>query len=177
MNQTLLPTVLLFIRDSYNVPQLCRALLDSGAQKTLITESKTGVATRSCKRPITRLNMFKSDTTHGKAALNLLSRIDNNVVQVNSYIVSKISSNLPVTSIECGSNGIQCFTLFCHLTNNQYRWFPINGCNIQSKLWHTHWFTSNVHPGTHPITSNAHQLHTILTKISKIWWHTFNDFV
>jgi hypothetical protein len=40
-NQTLLPipTVLLFISDSNNVPQLCRALLDSGAQETLITES------------------------------------------------------------------------------------------------------------------------------------------
>jgi hypothetical protein len=39
MNQTLLPTVLLFINDSNNVPQLWRALLDYGAQETLITES------------------------------------------------------------------------------------------------------------------------------------------
>jgi hypothetical protein len=31
MNQTLLTTVLLFISDSKNVPQLCRALLDSRA--------------------------------------------------------------------------------------------------------------------------------------------------
>jgi hypothetical protein len=54
MNQTLLPTVLLFISDPNNVPQLCRALLDSVAQKTLIAESrimhsKTGATTRSCK--------------------------------------------------------------------------------------------------------------------------------
>jgi hypothetical protein len=44
--------------------------------------------------------MFKAGTTHGKAALNLLSRMDNNIVQVNSYILSKITCNLPVTSID-----------------------------------------------------------------------------
>jgi hypothetical protein len=37
MNQTLLSTVLLFISDSNNVPQLCRAVLDSGEQERLIT--------------------------------------------------------------------------------------------------------------------------------------------
>jgi hypothetical protein len=50
------------------------------------------------RRDHANLNMFKADTTHGKAVLNLLSRMDNNVVQVNSYIVSKIICNLPVTS-------------------------------------------------------------------------------
>jgi hypothetical protein len=52
MNQTLLSTVLLFINDSNNVSQLCRALLDSGAQEMLITESciqKLGLRQRSCK--------------------------------------------------------------------------------------------------------------------------------
>jgi hypothetical protein len=44
--------------------------------------------------------MFKADTTRGKSALNLLSRMDNNVVQVNLYIVSKITCNLPITSID-----------------------------------------------------------------------------
>jgi hypothetical protein len=44
--------------------------------------------------------MFKADSTRGKAALNLLSRYDNNVVQVNAYIVSKITCNLPITSID-----------------------------------------------------------------------------
>jgi hypothetical protein len=74
MNQTLLPTVLLFISDSNNVPQLCRALLDSGAQETLITESciqKLGLRRDHAKLPITGLNMFKADTNRGKAALNL----------------------------------------------------------------------------------------------------------
>jgi hypothetical protein len=50
--------------------------------------SKTGVTKRICK------------ITRGKAALNLLSRMDNNAVQVNSYIVSKITSDLPVTPID-----------------------------------------------------------------------------
>jgi hypothetical protein len=36
--------------------------------------------------------------SYGKAVLNLLSRIDNNVIQVNSYIVNKITCTLPVTS-------------------------------------------------------------------------------
>jgi hypothetical protein len=44
--------------------------------------------------------MFKADTTRGKAALSLVSRIDNNVVQVNSYIVSKTTCNLPITSFD-----------------------------------------------------------------------------
>jgi hypothetical protein len=83
MNQTLLPTVLLFISDPNNVPQLCRALLDSGAQETLITESciqKLELRRDHAKLPITGLNMFKADTPRGKTALNILSRMENNVV-------------------------------------------------------------------------------------------------
>jgi hypothetical protein len=76
MNQTLLPPVLLFINDSDSVPQLWTAFLDSTAQETLITESciqKLGLRRDHEKLPMTGLNMFKADTTHGKAALNLLS--------------------------------------------------------------------------------------------------------
>jgi hypothetical protein len=59
MNQTLLPTVLLFISDSDDVPQLCRALLDSGAQETLITEScirKLGLPREYAKLPVEKLH-------------------------------------------------------------------------------------------------------------------------
>jgi hypothetical protein len=66
----------MFINDSDNVPQLCRALLDSKAQESLITESciqKLGSRQDHEKLPMTGLNMFKADTTHGEAALNLLS--------------------------------------------------------------------------------------------------------
>jgi hypothetical protein len=35
----------------------------------------------------------------------------------------------------------------------------------------------DAHPGLHLITSNAHNFHTILTIVSKISWHTFNNFV
>jgi hypothetical protein len=79
MNQTLLPIVLLLISDSYYVPQLCRALLDSGAQETLITESciqKLGLRRDHAKFPITGLNKFKANTTRGKAALNLYCEQD-----------------------------------------------------------------------------------------------------
>jgi hypothetical protein len=78
---------------------------DSGALEALITKSciqKLRLRRDHANLPITGLNMFKSDTTRGKTASNLLSRMcmENNVVQVNSYIVSKITCNLPITSID-----------------------------------------------------------------------------
>jgi hypothetical protein len=44
--------------------------------------------------------MSTADTTRGQAVLSLLSCMDNNAVQVDSHIVSKITSDLPVTSID-----------------------------------------------------------------------------
>jgi hypothetical protein len=72
MNQTLLPTVMLFINDSNKFPQLCRALLDSGAQETLISESciqKLGLLWNHAKLPITGLNIFKAKYNPWKSCL------------------------------------------------------------------------------------------------------------
>jgi hypothetical protein len=71
----------------YLIPELC-------IQKLRLRRDHSKVL-------ITGLNMFKTDTTRGKAALNLLFRMDNNVSTSQFiYIVSKITCNLPIKSID-----------------------------------------------------------------------------
>ena len=103
----ILPTVIVCINDIHNNPIKIRALLDSGSQATLISESASkllGFKREQARVPISCLSENNLLYSKGKVNLTIYSRYDsNNKFPVTAFILPKIIQSLPQSHIHLNS--------------------------------------------------------------------------
>ncbi|XP_055910470.1 uncharacterized protein LOC129944834 [Eupeodes corollae] len=108
---TMLPTALVMVRDGRNELQMCRALLDSGSQATLISESclqRLGLKRIHAKIPILGLGQCESvHGTRGKVKLDISSHLNTVSLSVQAFILSSLTNDLP--SVEIPSVNLSYF--------------------------------------------------------------------
>ncbi|XP_055910779.1 uncharacterized protein LOC129945147 [Eupeodes corollae] len=97
---TMLPTAIILIKDINGEPQSCRALLDSGSQATLISEScvqRLGLKRSHAKFPVIGLGQNGSTQgTRGQVSLIMSSTFDSNsCISANAFILASLINCFP----------------------------------------------------------------------------------
>lgn len=133
----ILPTAIVFVKDANQQFQTCRALLDTGSQLSLVTESC--VQRLKLRRKNARLSMTgiggissKQTSTRGKVPIEIFTRDKNNKYSVTAYILNKVTNDLPPVNIDL--NLKQWFKDRCELADPDFnlsdRIDIILGCDI-----------------------------------------------
>ena len=105
-NPLILPTVIVKIRNIYDELIDVRALLDTGSQPTLISESmlrKLGLKRTQSRIPIRCLDSASSTYSKGKVSLLLNSRDCKEKVSVTAHVLSDLIKTLPQFDVELTS--------------------------------------------------------------------------
>lgn len=117
---TMLPTAMVMVKDANDNFRCCKALLDSGSQATLVSEScvqRLGLKRRHAKIPIVGLG--KCDNCHGtrgQVQLVMSSVLNRNpIVSVQAFILSALTNDLPSIQIPSAS-----FSYFNDLQNRHF---------------------------------------------------------
>ncbi len=108
--QVLLATAMIPIQNPITKQTiLCRALLDSGAQVSMITEHCTQML-GLLKKPasLTIHGMGESGRTHSKSTTDLLLDC-NPVIPVRAHVIKAVTRELPLAPVDC--------TTFRHMSN------------------------------------------------------------
>lgn len=99
--QSILPTALISVLDSFGNPTSCRALLDSGSQASFITEAcvqRLGLRKRNARLSVVGLGGSIGGTTKGLVSISIRPKHHPEFV-IDALILSKITSDLPHQSI------------------------------------------------------------------------------
>ncbi|XP_053968732.1 uncharacterized protein LOC128870164 [Anastrepha ludens] len=100
---TLLPTVVCEVTDCNGEQQQCRMLLDSGSEKTIISENcvqRLGLRRQHSRIPIHGLNNIATGVSHGWVSLHITSMVDGESFNVEALIMPTISSSVPVQRLD-----------------------------------------------------------------------------
>ncbi|XP_046811762.1 uncharacterized protein LOC124421041 [Lucilia cuprina] len=100
---TLLPTAIVMIRDGYGELRPCRALLDSGAQATLISEAC--VQGLRLRRTYDRTMLFgvgpdNRNYTKGKVEIEIISANHSVKLGTQAYILSRLTQDIPSYDVD-----------------------------------------------------------------------------
>ncbi|XP_055922824.1 uncharacterized protein LOC129953606, partial [Eupeodes corollae] len=101
-SHTILPTAIVKIQDSQGFFQTIRLLLDTGSQVSFITEhavQRLGLKRKRSRIPISGIASTSAGVTNGLVTANLHSRFNSSFVEVDCFIISKLTSVLPSCSI------------------------------------------------------------------------------
>lgn len=97
-----LPTAIVNVLDGQNTKQQCRVLLDSGSQRSFITEScmqRLMLKRRNAKLSVSGIGDSKSGYTKGIVSLIVTPRInDTPCLQIEALILPKLTSKQPPTT-------------------------------------------------------------------------------
>ncbi|XP_037823160.1 uncharacterized protein LOC119611586, partial [Lucilia sericata] len=99
---TLLPTAVIMVRDRNNSLQPCRALVDTGAQSTLISESCVQRLQLNRSHDKTALCGVGGNTTsytRGKVQLEIFAKDINRTIIVQTYCLSNLTQYIPSHTI------------------------------------------------------------------------------
>ena len=100
----LLSTVVFHIQDGFGIFHTARALLDSGSQTTLISEScikRIGLSRNKSYITINGLASQKVGVSKGEARLRITSRLQpEKTINVRAVILNKLTSKLPASEID-----------------------------------------------------------------------------
>ncbi|XP_067613899.1 uncharacterized protein [Eurosta solidaginis] len=99
---TLLPTAVCQVRDSYGCKQKCRLLLDSGSEKTIISESavsRLGLHRKHARIPVHGLDNSATGISRGWVSLQITSSDNNNTFTVDALIMPTIASFMPANEL------------------------------------------------------------------------------
>jgi len=100
-DQIILPTAIVRVIDKNGLPVVCRALLDSGSQSNFITEDMA--QTLSIKREKVNCSVsgiqLSSHTARTAITIKLTSRFNDYQSEINCLVLSKLTSNIPIKSI------------------------------------------------------------------------------
>ena len=103
VRQTILPTAIVKIQDNQGSFQNIRVLLDTGSQVSFITERAVqclGLKRKRSRIPITGIISTSAGVTNGLVTTNLRSRFNSSFVEVDCFVISKLTSVLPSFSID-----------------------------------------------------------------------------
>ncbi|XP_055922945.1 uncharacterized protein LOC129953645 [Eupeodes corollae] len=95
---TLLPTAVVMVQDKHGAHHKIRVLLDTGSQVSFVTEQVVqclGLLRTPSRIPIMGVASTSAGVTNGVVTLNLFSRFDNNNIEVDCYVISKLTLLLP----------------------------------------------------------------------------------
>lgn len=96
--QTLLSTAMVLVKSNSGEFIFCRAMVDSGSQKSLISNScvkKLGLPVKSTNHRISGINNIVAETALSEVDILLKSYYSNEVFDVNALIVNNVTANLP----------------------------------------------------------------------------------
>ncbi|GBO10176.1 hypothetical protein AVEN_247264-1 [Araneus ventricosus] len=96
--QVFLSTALINVRTGAGNSVACRAMLDSGSRRSLITEScwkKLGLKGRPTVHRIRGINNLVAETSFQEVGLEFTPHFDSEIFKVDALIVNRITSNLP----------------------------------------------------------------------------------
>ncbi|XP_036345840.1 uncharacterized protein LOC118755100, partial [Rhagoletis pomonella] len=99
---TLLPTAVCLVSDSYGCKQSCRLLLDSGSEKTIISEStvsRLGLHRKHARIPVHGLDNSATGISRGWVSLQITSSDNNNTFTVDALIMPTIASFMPANEL------------------------------------------------------------------------------
>ncbi|CAG7824765.1 unnamed protein product, partial [Allacma fusca] len=105
-SQVLLPTAIIFVKDSRGQQHSCRALLDSASEVSLIRSQlvkKLGLLKSATSLKIHGLSSTQVGNSQGMVQLELSSRVYSFAANITAYILQKITSKLPGTSVPATS--------------------------------------------------------------------------
>ncbi|XP_055908277.1 uncharacterized protein LOC129943083 [Eupeodes corollae] len=94
-----LPTVVVQVVDALGKTQRCRMLLDTGSQASFVTESlvkRLGLRRRHARLPISGISFVEAGVTQGAVSLKLSSCMDSNELEVEAFILKRITSKTPL---------------------------------------------------------------------------------
>ncbi|XP_055838373.1 uncharacterized protein LOC129906582 [Episyrphus balteatus] len=99
----ILPTVVVQVADTLGNKHLCRVLLDTGSQASFVTESlvkRLHLRRRHARLPISGISSLEAGVTQGAVTLNLKSCVDSNEMDVEAFILNKITSHTPLVPLD-----------------------------------------------------------------------------
>lgn len=99
---TILPTAIIMVRDKNNSLQPCRALLDTGAESTLILEAC--VQRLQLRRSYDKTLLYGIDNTpcytKGKINMEIFAKEKNKTIIVETYCMSKLTHFIPSSDVK-----------------------------------------------------------------------------
>ncbi|XP_065354424.1 uncharacterized protein LOC135948897 [Calliphora vicina] len=117
---TFLPTALIMVRDKDNVWQSCRALIDSGAQSTLVSEAcvqRLHLNRTNDKTLIYGVGDSNTNYTRGRVQLEIFAPGTKGTIIVQTYCLSNLTHYLPSHTVD--NNDLQFFNNL-HLGDPEY---------------------------------------------------------
>ncbi|XP_055846848.1 uncharacterized protein LOC129912570 [Episyrphus balteatus] len=99
---TILPTAVVRTRDKQGVYQNIRVLLDTGSQVSFVTEQcvqRLGLSRKRIRIPILGVASTSAGVTNGLVNLTIHSTHDSNNIDIDCYVITKLTSLLPSTEI------------------------------------------------------------------------------
>ncbi|XP_055916090.1 uncharacterized protein LOC129948955 [Eupeodes corollae] len=105
----ILPTVVAQVMNASGKFYKCRMLLDTGSQASFITENlvrKLGLSRRHARLPISGISSIEACVTQGVVSLNLRSCVDLNDVEVDAFILNRITTNTPLKSFRIDQSSL-----------------------------------------------------------------------
>ncbi|XP_046865635.1 uncharacterized protein LOC124459899 [Drosophila willistoni] len=105
-SQTLLPTILTSVKDARGKTFTCRALSDTGSTVSLATESfvqRIGMRRTHAKVPVRGLAANRAGVTRGLVKFRICSCNSDHNIEVETYIVSTLTSALPAQNVDMSS--------------------------------------------------------------------------
>ncbi|XP_055850361.1 uncharacterized protein LOC129914934 [Episyrphus balteatus] len=109
-SQVLLPTAIAQVHDKQGTSHHIRLLLDSGSQVSFVTEQtvqRLGLVRKKAQIPIAGVGATPAGVTNGIVTLKLHSRYTQDFIEVQCFVVSKLTSLLPTSF--CKTSNIQSF--------------------------------------------------------------------
>ncbi|XP_055922749.1 uncharacterized protein LOC129953531, partial [Eupeodes corollae] len=98
----IIPTAVVKVCDKQGVYQNLRVLLDTGSQVSFVTEQcvqRLGLPRKNSRIPIMGISSTSAGVTNGLVSLTLQSRYDSNFIDIDCYVISKLTSLLPSAPI------------------------------------------------------------------------------
>lgn len=100
---SLLPTAMVFVRNSFGQQVSCRLMLDSGSQASLMTEScaqRLGLKRRKATVSVQGLGSVGAGVTRGIVSCQLTSIYDEKqYINIDAFILTNVTSQLPALTV------------------------------------------------------------------------------
>ncbi|UYV74135.1 hypothetical protein LAZ67_11002219, partial [Cordylochernes scorpioides] len=101
--QILLSTAIIHIQDVNGEDQICRALLDNGSQRSLITEkcaAKLGIPIRRKRIAVGGLGDQLVESSLGEVLIRFSSHFDHQAFETTALVLTKLTNNIPSFTVK-----------------------------------------------------------------------------